>query len=98
MSEDHSAEGQPEVDVSAAAVSGGGYTLFVADFADTSTAWEAYEALDSWDRLPALTHETLVLVGAEDALTDPENGRRMAERLPSPCAPSSTMTAYACVS
>jgi pimeloyl-ACP methyl ester carboxylesterase len=47
-----------------------------------SRQWEAYEAFDAWDRLPALTHETLVLVGAEDALTDPENGRRMAERLP----------------
>ena len=45
MSEDHSAEGEPEVIMSAAAVSHGGYTLFVADFADTSTAWEAYEAL-----------------------------------------------------
>lgn len=45
--------------------------------------WEAYEAFDSWDRLPALTHRTLVLVGAEDALTDPENGRRIALRLPS---------------
>jgi len=44
--------------------------------------WEAYEAFDSWDRLPSLTHRTLVLVGGEDALTDPENGRRIALRLP----------------
>ena len=35
----------PDVDVSAAAISGGAYTLLVADFSDTTTAWEAYEAL-----------------------------------------------------
>ena len=33
--------------VEAAAVSGGGYTLFVADFSDTDIAWEAYELLKS---------------------------------------------------
>ena len=37
---------QSEV-VAAAAVSDGGYTLFVADFSDTDTAWQAYEALKS---------------------------------------------------
>ena len=34
-------------DVVAAVVSDGGTTLFVADFADTNTAWAAYEALKS---------------------------------------------------
>jgi uncharacterized membrane protein len=34
-------------DMTAAAVSDGAYTLLVADFADTTTAWEAYEALES---------------------------------------------------
>ena len=37
----------PNLDVSAAAVTDGAYTLLVADFSDTSTAWEAYEALKS---------------------------------------------------
>ncbi len=34
-----------EVVAEAAVVSDGAYTLFVADFSDTDTAWEAYEAL-----------------------------------------------------
>ncbi|MEI8082217.1 MAG: hypothetical protein WCI74_10285, partial [Actinomycetes bacterium] len=40
---------EPTDDVVAdiAAVSDGAYTLFVADFSDTDTAWEAYEALKS---------------------------------------------------
>ena len=46
MSEDQSTADQPEV-VAAAAISDGAYTLFVADFPDTDTAWEAYEALKS---------------------------------------------------
>ena len=37
----------PDLEVSAAAVSDGAYTLLVADFSDTGTAWEAYEALKS---------------------------------------------------
>jgi uncharacterized membrane protein len=36
-------------DVVAAAVSDGAYTLFVADFADTDTAWKAYEELKSME-------------------------------------------------
>jgi uncharacterized membrane protein len=46
MSEDQNTGEQPEV-VAAAAVSDGAYTLFVADFSDTDTAWQAYEALKS---------------------------------------------------
>ena len=45
MSEGQNVEGEPEVVMSAAAVSAGGYTMFLADFADTTTAWQAYEAL-----------------------------------------------------
>ncbi|KRF00004.1 hypothetical protein ASG88_11385 [Nocardioides sp. Soil777] len=37
----------PDREMKAAAVSDGAYTLLVADFSDTSTAWEAYEALKS---------------------------------------------------
>ena len=44
--------------------------------------WEAWQAFDSWARLPSIGHETLVLVGAEDALTDPRNGEALADRLP----------------
>jgi uncharacterized membrane protein len=35
----------PEFDMNAAALSDGAYTLLVADFGDTDSAWEAYEAL-----------------------------------------------------
>jgi len=43
--------GQPDdgVDAVGAVVSDGAYTLFVADFADTDTAWQAYEALKSME-------------------------------------------------
>ncbi|HEX6151775.1 DUF1269 domain-containing protein [Nocardioides sp.] len=37
----------PDLGMRAAAVSDGAYTLLVADFSDTSTAWEAYETLKS---------------------------------------------------
>jgi uncharacterized membrane protein len=46
MSEDQSTADQSE-NIAAAAISDGAYTLFVADFPDTDTAWEAYEALKS---------------------------------------------------
>ncbi len=46
MSEDQTNPEPAEV-VAAAAISDGAYTLFVADFPDTDTAWEAYEALKS---------------------------------------------------
>jgi uncharacterized membrane protein len=50
MSEDQTTPDQPaqsDATVEAAAVSDGAYTLFVADFPDTSTAWEAYQELES---------------------------------------------------
>ncbi|HET9420150.1 MAG TPA: DUF1269 domain-containing protein [Nocardioides sp.] len=37
----------PDLDMSAAALSDGAYTLLVADFSDTGSAWDAYEALKS---------------------------------------------------
>jgi uncharacterized membrane protein len=37
----------PDLEMNAAAVSDGAYTVIVADFSDTATAWEAYEALKS---------------------------------------------------
>jgi uncharacterized membrane protein len=47
MSEDTTPAAADEGDltVDAAAISDGAYTLFVADFNDTETAWEAYELL-----------------------------------------------------
>jgi uncharacterized membrane protein len=45
MSEDQNNPEQTEM--TAAALSDGAYTLFVADFSDTDTAWQAYETLKS---------------------------------------------------
>ncbi len=45
MSENTPTQPQDEVTAEAAVVSDGATTLFVADFDDTGTAWEAYEAL-----------------------------------------------------
>jgi uncharacterized membrane protein len=47
---------------SAAAVSDGAYTLLVADFSDTSTAWEAYEALKSVEDGRTLEIEGVIVV------------------------------------
>jgi uncharacterized membrane protein len=47
MSENTPETTENDVEIAAAAVSDGAYTLFVADFDDTSTALEAYEALKS---------------------------------------------------
>lgn len=44
--------------------------------------WEAYEAFDSWDRLPELAHRTLCITGNEDRLCDWRNSERLVERLP----------------
>lgn len=44
--------------------------------------WGAYEAFDSWERLPQLNAPTLCLTGAEDALCDPRNADLLAERIP----------------
>ena len=37
---------------------------------------------DTFDRLPQITHPTLVLTGTEDALVDPDNSRMIARRIP----------------
>lgn len=47
MTEDQTNADQPEAAAAVAAVSDGAYALIVADFAETDTAWEAYEALKS---------------------------------------------------
>jgi uncharacterized membrane protein len=60
-SEDQSTADQSEV-VAAAAVSDGAYTLFVADFPDTDTAWGAYEALKSVEDGRTVEIEGVVVV------------------------------------
>ena len=52
----------PDLEVSAAAVSDGAYTLLVADFSDTSMAWEAYEALKSVEDGRTVEIEGVVVV------------------------------------
>jgi 3-oxoadipate enol-lactonase len=37
---------------------------------------------DAWDRLPDIAAPTLVLTGADDRLTPPDNSRMLAERIP----------------
>ena len=48
-----------------AVVSDGAYTLFVADFADTDTAWETYEALKSVEDGQTLEIEGVIVVKRE---------------------------------
>lgn len=45
MSDDTTSENETEFTADVAAISDGARTLIVADFSDTDTAWEAYEAL-----------------------------------------------------
>jgi uncharacterized membrane protein len=45
MSDETTPAAADELEVEATAISDGAYTLFVADFNDTETAWEAYELL-----------------------------------------------------
>ena len=60
MSDDQT---NPETtEVVAAAVTDGAYTLFVADFADTDTAWEAYEALKSLEDGATIEIEGVIVV------------------------------------
>jgi len=63
MSDDQSTTGEPEV--VAAAVTDGAYTLFVADFADTDTAWEAYEALKAVEDGRTLEIDGVIVVKKE---------------------------------
>jgi uncharacterized membrane protein len=52
----------PDLEVSAAAFSDGAYTLLVADFSDTSTAWDAYEALKSIEDGRSVEIEGVIVV------------------------------------
>ena len=54
----------PDTDM-IAAVSDGAYTLIVADFADTGTAWDAYEALKSIEDGRTVEIEGVVVVKRE---------------------------------
>lgn len=51
-----------DLEMNAAAVSDGAYTLLVADFSDTDTAWEAYEALRSVENGHSVEIEGVVVV------------------------------------
>ena len=62
MSEDQNTSHE---DVVAAAQSDGAYTLLVADFADTSTAWDAYEMLRSVEDGKTVAIEGVVVVKRE---------------------------------
>ena len=65
MSEDQTPELDADVVVSAAAITDGAYTLFVADFADTEVAWEAYEALKSVEDGRTLEIDGVIVVKRE---------------------------------
>jgi uncharacterized membrane protein len=52
----------PDVEMSAATVSDGAYTLIVADFSDTDMAWDAYETLKSVEDGRTVEIEGVVVV------------------------------------
>ena len=52
----------PDQDMSATVVSDGAYTLVVAEFGDTSTAWDAYEALKSIENGRTVEIEGVIVV------------------------------------
>ena len=62
MSDQPSTTNQDDVVAVGAVVSDGAYTLFVADFADTDTAWEAYEALKSVEDGKTLEIDGVIVV------------------------------------
>jgi uncharacterized membrane protein len=66
MSDDQTGPDHPEGLVTAAAVSDGGYTLLVADFPDTGSAWEAYEALKEVEDGLHVEIEGVLVVRRED--------------------------------
>ena len=55
----------PDVTAVGAVVSDGGYTLFVADFSDTDTAWKAYEGLKEMEDGRHVEIEGVVVVKRE---------------------------------
>ena len=56
----------PDLEVKAATVSDGAYTLLVADFSDTKTAWEAHEALKSVEDGRNVEIEGVIVVSRSD--------------------------------
>ncbi len=62
MPEDQTTNDSTDAVASAAVVSDGAYTLFVADFADTDTAWQAYEFLKSVEDGQTLQIEGVIVV------------------------------------
>ncbi len=62
MSDEQTPATAEETVVSAAAVTDGAYTLFVADFDDTESAWEAYELLKSIEDGRTVEIEGVVVV------------------------------------
>ena len=68
MTEDITSPGvaEPEVTVAGAAVSDGAYTLFVADFSDTDTAWAAYQELKSLEDGATVAIDGVIVVKRED--------------------------------
>ncbi len=62
MPEDQSPELDADVVVSAASVSDGAYTLFIADFTDTDVAWDAYETLKAAEDGRSLEIEGVIVV------------------------------------
>ena len=59
------AETTSETEVVAAAVTDGAYTLFIADFADPTTAWQAYEALKAVEDGRSVELEGVIVVKRE---------------------------------
>ena len=62
MSDDTTNQTEPEFTAEVAAVSDGASTLFVADFNDPDTAWEAYEALRAIEDGRTLAIDGVVVV------------------------------------
>ncbi len=60
---------EPELSAAAAVVSDGAYTLFVADFSTTDSAWEAYETLKAAEDGRTLEIEGVVVVKRDEAGT-----------------------------
>ena len=59
------AAAEPEVTAVGAAITDGAYTLFVADFDDTETAWSAYEALTAIEDGRTVEIDSVVVVKRE---------------------------------
>ena len=65
MSEEQGPTAEASVTVQGAVVRDGAYTLFVADFSDTDTAWQAYEALKAVEDGKTIEIEGVIVVKCE---------------------------------